>query len=49
MRSWEFQNTEDEEIIEEEAEGFEEEYHIAFSDDEFDSEKFELWTVDGKH
>ena len=49
MRIWEFCNPDDDERIEVEAEGFEEAYHIAFSDGEFDSEKFELWTIDGKH
>tara|TARA_B100002019_G_scaffold167730_1_gene145107 strand:+ start:78 stop:230 length:153 start_codon:yes stop_codon:yes gene_type:complete len=48
MRLWEFYNPDDDELIEVEAEGFEEAYHIAFSDGEFDSEKFELWSVDGQ-
>ena len=48
MRLWEFYNSEDDELIEVEADGFEEAYHIAFSDDEFDSEKFELYRVDGQ-
>ena len=48
MRLWEFYNSEDDQLIEVEAEGFEEAYHIAFSDEEFDSEKFELWSVDGQ-
>lgn len=48
MRLWEFYNSEDDQLIEVEAEGFEEAYHIAFSDEEFDSEKFELYRVDGQ-
>ena len=48
MRIWEFYNSEDDQLIEVEAEGFEEAYYIAFSDEEFDSEKFELWSVDGQ-